>query len=192
MRSGDPLAQSRPGDGARRCHLVPDKLRTDLTGGGRHPRPSTLFEHDDQGAGVDERPAALHDQLQHPLEIGLRADRAGDHGRRLEPAHRPLQLRVPCLQRGIEAGVVDRDCRPVGQHHDGLHVALVELHPALLVGEVEVAEGLVANPDRHAQECLHRRVLGWKSVRAGMRRHVVQAQRLRMADQLAEHPVPAR
>ena len=83
---------------------------------------AALVEQHERASGVDERAAALDDQLQHPLEVGLDADRAGDRGGRLEPAHSPLELLAPPFDPVVEAGVVDRDRRPLGQHDDRLLV----------------------------------------------------------------------
>ena len=49
----------------------------------------------------------------------------------------------------------------------------------LLLGEVQVAEHLVAHPDRHTEERPHRRVVGREPVAVGMARQVGQPQRRR-------------
>ena len=81
----------------------------------------------------------------------------------------PAQALGGGLAARVETRVVDRDGGPLGQHDHRLLVALVEVRPALLVGEIEVAVDLVADPDRHPEERLHRRVPGRKAVRARMR-----------------------
>ena len=63
---------------------------------------------------------------------------------------------------------------------------------ALLLGQVEVAVGDAAQQDRHAEERAHRRMAGREADRARVLGQVVQAQRLRVADQHAEDAAPAR
>ena len=58
-----------------------------------------------------------------------------------------------------------------------------------LVGQVEVAEDLVAHQDRHAEKRLHRRVVGWKSEAVGMPGEIGQAQRTGVGDEQTEDPV---
>ena len=52
----------------------------------------------------------------------------------------------------VEAGVLDRDTGGRGQTHGQLLVDLGELAAPDLLGEVEVAEHLVAHPDGDAEE----------------------------------------
>ena len=108
------------------------------------------------------------------------------------PAHGSLQLGVPTLEARVQPGVVDRDGGPAGEDLGRLLIAIVEVLPALLVGEVEVAVDLIADADRDTKESPHRRVLGREPVGARVRRHVMQAKRLGTADELTEHPVTAR
>ena len=58
-----------------------------------------------------------------------------------------------------------------------------------LVGEVEVAEDLAADQDRHPEERLHRRVVRREPEAVGVRVEVGEAQRLGVDDQQAEDAV---
>jgi hypothetical protein len=68
--------------------------------------------------------AALDDQLQHAVELRLRADRAGDRGRRLEALHDLLELVAPLPQALVEVRVLDRDGGPIGQDDGGLRAGI--------------------------------------------------------------------
>ena len=59
----------------------------------------------------------------------------------------------------MEPGVLDRDLRVEGEHLDQALVTLAEWAPALLVGQVEVADRGTAGPDRHTEKGVHRRVV---------------------------------
>jgi hypothetical protein len=87
--------------------------------------------------------------------------------------------------------VVDRHAGEAGEQHRRLLVLLGELHTALLVGQVEVAEGDAADRDRHAEEGPHHRVQGGETVGVWVLADVREAQRHRIADQLAQHSVAA-
>ena len=89
--------------------------RRDLAGGRGDHQPVVLAQQDHDAARVDQRPPALDDQLEHPVEVDLAADGAGDRRGRLEPAHRPLELVAARLGRPVEPRVLDRDRRPVGE-----------------------------------------------------------------------------
>ena len=144
---GERRRRNRPGAGHGQAHHVPRGLAR----GGGHPRLPVALEHHHERAGPEEGAPALHHQFEHPLEVRLGAHRVGDRGRGLEPAHRSFELGVPALKAGVEARVVDGDRGPSGQDHRRLQVALVEVLAALLVGEVQVAVDLVADPDGHAR-----------------------------------------
>ena len=73
-----------------------------------------------------------------------------------------------------------------------LLVAVGELLPAGLVGQVEVAVGLPPNRHGYPEEGRHRRVAGREAVRARVLGHVRQTQRLRVTDQLAKDAVATR
>ena len=104
-----------------------------------------LFETTTRSALREVR-ARVHDQLQYPLEVRLApTERAITAVASSPRARRSSSSWRPC-KRVYEAGVVDRDCRPVGQHHHGLLVTLVEVHAPFLVGQVEIAEDDIPNP----------------------------------------------
>ena len=162
-----------------------------VAGGRPHDELIALAQHDHQAARAHQRAAALGDQLEHRVEQELPADRHRHVARGLQPAHRALELLAAMLADFEQARVVDRDGRPVGEDDGGLLVLLGELAVSLL-GEVEVAPGLAADRDRHAEESAHHRMAGREAVAARMIAHVAQAQRLGMFDQHAEHAASAR
>jgi hypothetical protein len=119
-----------------------------------------VAQDDHQRPCVDECATALGDELEHPVEIRLAADRPRDRRRRLESRDRALERIAPLLHAAIQARVLDRDGGPLGEHHDGVLVHLGERLAAVLLGEVEVAPRLAPDHDRHAQERAHGRVSG--------------------------------
>ena len=71
-------------------------------------------------SGLDDRPTALHDQLEHPVEVGLAAHRTRDRRGHLEASDRALELLAPTLCALVQPRVVDGDRRPFGQHDGAL------------------------------------------------------------------------
>ena len=55
------------------------------SGGRRYDQVLALAEQDDQSPGLDQRPAALDDRVQHPVEIGLASHGDRDVGGGLQP-----------------------------------------------------------------------------------------------------------
>jgi len=92
----------------------------------------------------------------------------------------------------VQSCVVDRHSRGRRQGHEHGLVFRVELLGALLLGEVQVAEDLVADPDRRAEEALHRRVVAGEAERVGVGADVADPSGPRVADQQPEHPVSPR
>ena len=74
-------------------------------------------------APTSARPA-LDDQLEHVLERDLPADRDRHVTGRLETPKRLLELLAAALAGLVEAGVLDRDRRPLGEDHRSLLVLL--------------------------------------------------------------------
>ena len=91
-----------------------------------------------------------------------------------------------------QARVGDGDRGPLGEDEDRLDIVLVEVGAALLLGQVEVAPGLAADPDRDAEEPMHRRVARREPERARIVGDVVELQRARIVDQDAEDSAAAR
>ncbi len=92
----------------------------------------------------------------------------------------------------VQAGVLDRRRRLRREQQGELLVVVGELLRAELLGEVEVAEHPLPADDRHAEEGLHRRMVGWKTVRIGVARQVRETDDARLADHQAEDAVPPR
>ncbi len=192
MRRGSRASSTFAGDRAvdRDPGLRHAALALAGEGGGRRAR-SPSSQQDQQRAGFDQGATALDDDLEDAVEVGLAADRLGDLGRRFEPVQGPLHLVAASLDVAVEAGVLDRDRRPLGEDHRRLLVGVVEVAAALL-GQVEVAPGVAADHHRHAEEVGHRRVPGGEAVGAGVVADVAEPQRPWLLDQQAEHAAAAR
>ena len=103
---------------------------------------------------------------------------------------------------GVQTGVLDGDAGGAGQGDHELLVDVAEHLGRCLVGQVQVAEDLVADPHGHAEERPHRRVVRREPVRVGMLLQVGETDRLRVDDeqpedavalgQVADRPVRAR
>jgi hypothetical protein len=139
------------------------------------------------GIRGNESTPALHDQLEHPVEVRLEPDRAGYGRRGLEAAHGVLELGAPAGDVFVQTRVSDRERRPLGQHDGGLLVAFVEVLSRGLVGEIEVPP-----LDRNAEERGHGAGARREAACVGVLRHVRKAQGLRVPNQLPEHAAPAR
>ena len=114
---------------------------------------------DDRGFGL-----GVLDQLGHALQAEANGEEVLDH-RVVQVAGNALPVfdnRHP-PQPILEAS--GSDCGPgdPAQRLDQYHILVGE--PALLVGEVEIAEGSVANGHRDAEEGLHRWMVRWESRR---------------------------
>ncbi|WP_246851907.1 hypothetical protein [Patulibacter sp. SYSU D01012] len=163
-----------------------------VAGDGRHAqRPVVLGQEDRRGAGVDERPPALGDEVEDAVQVGLGADGAGDRGRGGQAGVDALELVVPLPQPVVQPCVRHGDGRPVGEDDERLLVRGGE-RAAGPLGQVQVAPRPAAHQDRHAEERRHRRVGVGDAEGPRVRRQVVDAQRRAGADDLAEQAVPAR
>ena len=157
-----------------------------MAGARRDDEILAVAQHDDHVVGADERAPALDHELEDPLELGLSSDRAGDRGSGLKAADGALELLAAGGHVAVQASVVDRDRRPVGQDDHRLLVLGRERLAAGLLGQVQVAPGLPADEDRDAEERSHRRMTRREPVRARVVADVVQAQRARLVDEHAE------
>ncbi len=63
----------------------------------------------------------------------------------------------------VQSSVLDRDGSVTGERLDQLQVGLAERSSVPPIGQVEVADRLAPNDDRHADEAVHRRVAGRKA-----------------------------
>jgi hypothetical protein len=148
---------------------------------------AVVRERDGDQVGVGDLPAALGDQAQRancavalPGGQELTGDRRGG-----------LQPLAPRAGGGVQAGVVDRRRGRRGERGGERLVLGAEL-PARALGEVEVAEDLVPDADRHPEEAVH----GWMARREARRARVVadaaQPDRPRVVDQRAEQSLALR
>ena len=163
-----------------------------MAGARLHDKLRAIAQHDQQAPRPDKRAPAFDDQLEHVLEPDVAADRDGDVASDLEPAHGLLELGATPLGRLVELRVLDRDGRPLSEHHGGLLVDVGELAVALLLGQIEVAPRLSADDDWHAEEAAHDRMCRGKAVARGMLTDVLQTQRPWVLDQHAQDSPAAR
>ena len=190
-RSWRPVRSASDASDSPTGSRVPLKPSTPCAGD-RGDHELVAVEQRDLGrARVDQRPRALDHELQDTVEVGHAAEREADLGRRLQAADRALELLVAGVHRAVQPGVGDRDRRPVGEHDHRLLVLRGE-RAVVLLGQVEVPPRLALDQQRHAEERPHRRVRDREAVGPRVRAHVVQAQRMRVGDQHAEHAAPAR
>ena len=151
------------------------------------PRPVGGGKHDGDQVGAADLPGALGDQVQRVAGIlgvidgdQLSRDRRG----RLQP----LAAGAGGL---VQTGVLDGHRRGRRQRVGQLLVLGGEPAPSAL-GEVEVAEHLVTDPDRHAQEAVHGRMAGGEARRARVVGDARQPDRLGILDQRTQQPLALR
>ena len=149
-------------------------------------------DHGDQ-VGVGDLPAAGGDQLQRVAGTDLigRVGRVGsDSSRRVIAAvacsHSPRE-RAASYSRAFSMATAAVAASAVASSL----VLGAELPPGAL-GQVEVAEHLVPDPDRHPQEAGHRRVPGREARRARVVGDAAQPDRLRVLDQRTQQPLALR
>jgi hypothetical protein len=145
----------------------------------RHPAAVVVGQGQHGQIGAGQLAGAAGDVGQHLAGRGAGQQPGGDLGTGLDPA---------LLAAGglVEPGVLDRHAGRRAQGDQDRLVVLGELAAAALVGQVQVAEHLVADPDRDAEEAAHGRVAVGKAGRFGMAGDIGQAQRPGVADQQAE------
>jgi hypothetical protein len=151
-----------------------------------------VSQSDEHRASLDERAAPLDDQLEDPFELQLATDRARHLGRRLERAHRPLQLVASPAHVLVEPRVLDRDRRPIGQNDERRLVGLGELRAPGLLREVQIAPGGPPHDDRDAEERVHLGMADREAVGAGCSSTSSSRSGTGWADQLAQHAAPPR
>ena len=100
--------------------------------------------------------------------------------------------REPTRRRLVEPRVLDRDGGLRGEQRHDLLVLRGEVGAVGLLGQVQVPVGDAAEDDRNAEEGPHQRVVRREADRPRIRREIVKPQRVRVPDQDAEDPAPAR
>ncbi len=160
-----------------------------LPGGHGHDQPllrrQPVRQRDERGVGGGQFTSQGRDVRQHLVRILAGQQRGGDLAGRLQPA-------LPAAGLLEQAGVLDGHPGGGGQRlHDDLVVG-GEVAAAAFLGQVQVAEHLVPDPHRHAQEGVHRGVVGREAVGVHVLADVVQPDRARVPDQGAEHAAPGR
>ena len=142
-----------------------------------------LGESEDGRADVLDRHVELVDRrLDTPDDLGIAAGQPNRALQRQARREEALDDRVvqisgdplavvderQGLHRAVQPGVVDRHCGGAGQSDGELLVEFAELVAVDLVRQVQVSEHLVADPDRHAEERAHRRMVGREPDAVGM------------------------
>ena len=150
----DHLAGQRPLQGEPAEVLHRHGRAGDGTQGDCSGEPTT--SHDTSAAATSRARSATTSRAESTAS-SPRQD-ARDLRRRSQPV-------LPTMRLLVEAGVLDRDAGGCRQGDHDVLVLLGEVALPRLLRQVEVAEHLVADPDRDAEERAHRRV-----VRAGTRR----------------------
>jgi hypothetical protein len=79
-----------------------------------------------------------------------------------------------------------------GERHHDLLVVVAELGGAQLLGQVQVAEDLVADAHGDAEEAVHRRMVRREPVRVGVFANVRKPDRVRIGDQEPQHAAAVR
>ena len=194
--------------GRRRGPLVGGEVgRRHRLARGQHPAGQRLAGQQHQpadrvgpvtiGVGDREPASSLVGQREHgEVGTGKLACLPGDAGQHLarrragqQPGGDLSTGRDPALLtagRLVQPGVLHRHAgRGAQRDQDGL-VILGEPAATALIGQVQVAEHLVADPHRHAEKAAHRRVPVREARRCRVRGDVGQAQRARIVNQQAE------
>ena len=159
-----------------------------------YPRPSQLDAGHVVRAvhGPDDEAVDVRKQQEGGLSArqlgGLRHDEAGGD-RRVAAGQQPgrdirrcRQPRLPPPHLLEQARVLDGHPGGRGERHDEVLVALGELAPAALLGEVEVAEDLPAGPDGHPRKVFIGGWFGGNPHPAAVLGEVGDPQRPRIAD----------
>ena len=144
-----------------------------------------LREHHEGDIGLQEVTGPVHNQRDDVLALGTGQQRGGDFAAGLHPG-----TSTPALV--VQARVLDRDAGSHGEGDDHALVFVGEPLTATLLGEVEVAEDRLADPDRDAQEGVHRGMASREPGRRAMHGEVGQPQRVRVTDELAQDAVAGR
>ncbi len=92
----------------------------------------------------------------------------------------------------VQLRILDRRCHDRGQQQRDVHVLVAELGGALFLGQVEIADDTGPADDRHAQERMHRRMIGREPDRRRMPLEVGHPNHLALPDDQPEHAVPHR
>ena len=135
-------------------------------------------DHHCVGSGQSQR--LVGDQPEHPGGFGPGEQFGGDVPGGLDPGLSRARLLV-------EPGVGDGDAGGGGQRLDEHLVVLAERLAPGLLGQIEIAVDLVADAHRDAEEGAHRGMIAREPDRGRVHPDVVEADRLRVVDEQAEH-----
>ena len=142
----------------------------------RHPAAFFVGQGQHGQVGAGQLPGPPGDVGQYLVGRGAGQQPGGDLGAGLYPA-------LLAAGRLVQPGVLHRHAGRGAQRDKHRLVVLGELPAATLVGQVQVAEHLVTDPDRDAEETAHRRVPLREAGRRPVGGDVRQAQRPGVVDQ---------
>ena len=114
LRAAASAARSRPTVPCDR-HALADQHARDLAGDRGDHELVAVEQLDGQRSGRDQRAAALGDELEDAVQVGLTAERQRDLDRGVQRGDGPAELLAPGLRAGEAAGVVDRDAGEIGE-----------------------------------------------------------------------------
>ena len=148
------------GEGALGRNAQPEQVLGVGAVGHRHDQPLLgrvrVRQQQEHDVGGGELAGAGGDEPQGLVRVGAGQQRGADLVGRLQPA-------LPAAGLLEQPRVLDRDAGGRGERLDDRLVVGGEVAAALL-GQVEVAEDLVPDPDRDAEEGVHRRVVRREAV----------------------------
>jgi hypothetical protein len=171
-----------PGEGRQLYRVLLQELPAGGPGHDQHAVQSSRgrVQHHQDEFGVGDLTGPAGDELQRLGALDRAQQNTGDLSGRGEPA-------LPALDELVQPGVVDGDTGCGGQGHHDLLVVVTELGGVLFLGQVQIAEDLVAGTNRDTEKAVHRWVVRWEPVRVGMLVDVRQPDRAWVGDQQTQH-----
>ena len=165
---------------AGRQHQAAGRVRAVTVGvGDGQPASPLVGQREDGEVGAGELACPPGDVGQHLAGLGAGQQPGGNLGAGLDPA-------LLAAGRVVQPGVLHRHAGRRAQRDQHRLVVLGEVAATALTGQVQVAEHLVADPHRHAEEAVHRRVPVREARRCRVRGDVGQPQRAGVVDEQAE------
>ena len=220
-RKGEDRRRARSGRAGRRDHLLPPRRglsggrrgEKDRLACGPHVRPHRC--HEPCAVAGRRRARAVRTHAGSYLEIALVTDdghqacRGSAEGQSAASHEAQGGVLVPALQQELgdlgdgvrplslasaaveQPRVLDRHTRRSGEGDEDRLVLLGEVASPLLLGHVQVAEDLIADPDGGAEKGVHLGVVRGEPVGVGVLGDVLEPTRLRVTDEESENAVAA-
>ena len=163
---------------------MPTATPTSPAAASRRRSPSVRKKDHDE-PGMEDLAQPPRDEVEHPRQLVFGREGIPHLDQGLEPVR-------PALRGLEEPRVLDGYGSLGGEQRHELLVLRREVAAAFFLGQVQVPVGDAAQEDRHPEERVHRRMVGWKPDRPRIVRDVVEPERLGLVDQHTEDPAPAR